>query len=86
MLKLSILGLYGVTGATGAQTGQRKVIVQGHHPLRIVEALDVLIRFREVLRTIDVLQHMHVPANIWEILNKALTETLRRSVLKFLYI
>jgi len=62
VLQLCILGLDGVARASGTQTGQRKVIVQSDHPLRVVEALDVLVRLGEVLRAIHVLQHVHVPA------------------------
>lgn len=72
MLQLSILRLYGVAGTPRPQTGQWKVIVQCHHSLRIVEALDVLIRLGEVLRAINVLQHVHVPANKEYILDERL--------------
>lgn len=61
VLQLRVLGLDGVAGATGAQAREREVIMQGDHPFRIVETLDVLVRFGEVLRAVHVLQHMHIP-------------------------
>lgn len=62
MLQLRILSLNGVTGASGAQARQRKMVVQSDHPFRIVEALDVLVWFRKVLRAVHVLKHVHIPA------------------------
>jgi len=61
VLELRVLGLDRIAGASGAQTRKREMVVQSDHALRIVEALDVLVRLRKVLRAIDVLQHMHVP-------------------------
>jgi len=62
VLQLRVFRLDGVTGASGTQARQRKVIVQGDYSFRIVEALDVLVRLCKVLRAIHVLQHVHVPA------------------------
>lgn len=61
VLELRVFGLDRIAGASGAQARKREMVVQSDHALRIVEAFDVLIRLREVLRAIDVLQHMHVP-------------------------
>lgn len=61
MLQLRILSFDGVTGASGTQACQRKMVVQSDHSFRIVEALDVLVWFRKVLRAVYVLEHVHVP-------------------------
>lgn len=61
VLELRVFGLDRIAGASCAEAREREVVVQSDHALRVVEALDVLVRLREVLRAVDVLQHMHVP-------------------------
>lgn len=60
MLELRVSRFDRVRSANRPEAAQREVIMQGQNFLCVVEALDVLVGLREVLRAIDVLQHVHV--------------------------
>lgn len=64
VLQMGRLGFDGIGRAPAAQTRQREVIVQRQNLLNVVEALDVLIRFRVIIAAVDVLQHVHVARDV----------------------
>ena len=66
VVQLSIRRLDRVRRAAAAQARQGEMVVQCQDLLSVVEALDILSRFGEVLWTIDVLHHVHVAGYLLE--------------------
>lgn len=60
VLQVRVRRVDGVRCTPLAEARQREVVVQRERALRVVEALDVLVRLGVVLAAVHVLQHVHV--------------------------
>ena len=66
MLEVAQAGVHRVGGADTAQTAQGEVVVKDQRLLRVVKALDVLARLGVVGAPVDVLHHVKVIRDIFE--------------------
>ena len=68
MLQVAQACVHRVRGAHPAQTAEREVVVQDQRLLGVVEALDVLAGLGVVGTSVDVLHHVKILRNVFEVL------------------